>query len=92
MSKRILVKNFEENSSESLEVLKDILFIAEVASGPIFRKMIVLHMAIQNYVFGTVKDSTLKQKTVKHCLLLLTNSNFCSSSTAGYGMLLNSQF
>ena len=71
MSKRILVKNFEENSSEPLEVLKDILFIAEVASGPIFRKMIVLHMAIQNYVFGTVKDSTLKQKTVKHCTAFL---------------------
>ena len=92
MSKQILVKSFEENSSESLEVLKDILYIAEVASGPIFRKMIVLHMEILNYVFGTVKDSTLKQKTVKHRLPLLTNSNFCSSSTAGYGMLLNSQF
>ena len=52
MSKRKFV---EENSSESLEVLKDILFIAEVASGPMFRKMIVLHMAIQNHVFGTVK-------------------------------------
>ena len=52
MSKRKLVQNFEENSSESLEVLKDILFIAEVASGPMFRKMIVLHMAIQNFVFG----------------------------------------
>ena len=52
MSERILVTNFDENSSESLEVLKDILFIAEVASGPMFRKMIVLHMAIQNFVFG----------------------------------------
>ena len=52
MSKRKLVQNFEENSSESLEMLKDILFIAEVASGPMFRKMIVLHMAIQNFVFG----------------------------------------
>ena len=71
MSKRILVKNFEENSSECLEVLKDILFIAEVASGPIFRKMIVLHMAVQNNVLGTVKDSTLKQKTVKHCTAFL---------------------
>ena len=48
-------KDFEENSSETLEVLKDILFIAEVASGPMFRKMIVLHMEIQNYVFGTVQ-------------------------------------
>ena len=52
MSKRKLVTNFDENSSESLEVLKDILFIAEVASGPMFKKMIVLHMAIQKFVFG----------------------------------------
>ena len=51
MSKRKLVTTFEENSSESLEVLKDILFIAEVASGPMFRKMIVLHMAIQKFIF-----------------------------------------
>ena len=31
------------------------------------------------------KDSTLKQKTVMQLLPLLTRSNFCSSSTAGYG-------
>ena len=38
------------------------------------------------------KDSTLKLKTVKHRLPVLTHFNFCSSGTAGYGMLLNSQF
>ena len=47
MSKRKLVKDFE--------VFKDIFYIAEVASGPMFRKMIVLHLELQNYVFGTVK-------------------------------------
>ena len=53
------MKTNEENSSESLEVLKDILFITEVASGPMFRKMIVLHMAIQQLIFGTVKYLSL---------------------------------
>ena len=64
MSKRKLVQNFEENSSESLEVLKDILFITEVASGPMFRKMIVLHMAIQQLIFGTVKYFIFSQLTL----------------------------
>ena len=57
------MKNNEENSSESLEVLKDILFITEVASGPMFRKMIVLHMAIQHFIFGTVKYFVFSQVT-----------------------------
>ena len=43
--------------------------------------------------WGSLKlKTTLKQKTVKFRLPMLTHSNFCSSSIAEYGMLLSSQY